>query len=152
MSFEQRVHDLGLVLPAVPTPSGSYIPARQYGNLIYLAGQGPLHADGHKDLGKVGVDVSVDEARKSARQSALVHLAVLRQALGSLDRVRGIIKVLGMVNAAPDFTRHPDVINGYSDLMVEVFGEAGRHARSAVGMASLPFNMSVEVETIVEIA
>ena len=151
MTPEQRLAELNLVLPQAPTPVDTYVPYTISGNLLFLAGQGPQRPDGAYETGKVGAGLGVSEAYAHARLAGLNHLAILRSALGSLDRVKRILKVLGMVNAAPDFTDTPDVINGYSDLMRDVFGEQGRHARSAVGMSALPCGMSVEVETIVEI-
>lgn len=147
MSAEQRVKDLGLELPSVSTPSGNYVPSIQTGNLLFLSGKGPAGTP----VGKVGADVSVEEAYQHSRTIGLSLLANMRESLGSLDRVAQVVKVLGMVNAAPDFGQHPQVINGCSDLFIEVFGEAGRHARSAVGMGSLPNAMTVEIECIVEV-
>src|SRR5262249_26099217 len=148
MSAEARLKQLGLVLPKVPTPMGTYVPFRLVGNLLYLSGQGPRDEKGGSLMGKVGADVSVEEAYRRARLIGLQLLAATRQALGSLDRVEAVVKLLGMVNAVPEFKDHPKVINGCSDLFVEVFGEAGRHARSAVGMGSLPNQISVEIEAI----
>ena len=125
---------------------GSYVHAVQTGNLLFLAGKGP------RSTGKVGAEISVDQAYQDARQTGLTLIAVMKQELGSLDRVTRIVKVLGMVNATPDFGDQPKVINGCSDLFIEVFGEAGRHARSAVGMGSLPNQITVEIECIVEVS
>jgi len=149
MSAEQRVKELGLVLPPPPKPIGNYVPFRTAGNLLFLSGVGPRHADGTSTTGKVGVALSVDQAYQAARQCGLNLLSNIRAAAGSLDRVDVVIKVLGMVNAPENFTDHPKVINGCTDLFTEVFGDHGRPARSAVGMASLPMNISVEVEAIV---
>ena len=151
MSAEARLKQLGIRLPSVPTPVANYVPYRIAGNLLFLAGQGPRDAAGNMLTGKVGADVSVDEAYKRARLVGLGLLAATRQALGSLDRVEAVLKLLGMVNAVPDFKDHPKVINGCSDLIVEVFGDAGKHARSAVGMGSLPMGIPVEIECIVEV-
>ena len=148
MSAEARLKELGIVLPSVPAPVANYLPFRIAGNLLFLAGQGPRDDNGGFMTGKVGAEVSVDEAYKRARRVGLGLLAATRQALGSLDRVEAVIKMLGMVNAVPDFKDQPKVINGCSDLFVEIFGEAGRHARSAVGMGSLPNQISVEIECI----
>jgi enamine deaminase RidA (YjgF/YER057c/UK114 family) len=148
MSAEARLKELGIVLPSVPAPVANYLPFRVAGNLLFLAGQGPRDDKGGLMTGKVGAEVSVDEAYKRARRVGLGLLAATRQALGSLDRVETVIKMLGMVNAVPDFKDQPKVINGCSDLFVEVFGEAGKHARSAVGMGSLPNQISVEIECI----
>jgi enamine deaminase RidA (YjgF/YER057c/UK114 family) len=150
--IEQRLRELSIELPKVPTPVGAYLPYVMMGNFLYLCGQGPLLPDGTTALGKVGREVSLEEAYKRARLTGVVMISVMRDALGDLDRVIRIGKVLGMVNAVPEFTEHPAVINGCSDLFIEVFGERGRHARSSVGMSSLPSNMTVEIEAIVEFA
>jgi enamine deaminase RidA (YjgF/YER057c/UK114 family) len=151
MGAEARLQQLGLVLPVVPKPLGTYLAYRIAGNLLFLAGQGPRDENGGLLTGKVGAEVSVEEAYKRARRIGLGMLAATREALGSLDRVDSVIKLLGMVNAVPEFKDHPKVINGCSDLLVEVFGEAGLHARSAVGMGSLPNQISVEIEGIIAI-
>ena len=152
MQIEARLEELGITLPAVGAPMGSYVHAVQTGNLLYLAGKGPHNADGSTPTGKVGQDISADDAYTHARSVGLTLIAVLKETLGDLDRVKQIVKVLGMVNAAPDFGEQPRVINGCSDLFVEVFGDAGKHARSAVGMGSLPMGITVEIEVIVEVA
>jgi len=151
MSAEARLKGLGLTLPQVPTPLANYVPYRITGNLLFLAGQGPRGADGSALTGKVGGEVSIEEGYKRARIIGLQLLSTTRVALGSLDRVDAVIKMLCMVNAVPDFKDHPKVANGMSDLFVEVFGDAGRHARSAVGMGSLPNQISVEIEGILAI-
>ena len=151
MSIEQRLLDLGIELPPVPPPVGNYVNYVQTGNLLYLAGKGPLRHEGQKVTGKVGRDYTAEEAYLHARSVGIAQLAAMKEALGSLERVGQIVKVLGMVNAIPEFGEHPKVINGFSDLMVEVFGDKGRHARSAVGMGSLPSGITVEVEMIVEV-
>lgn len=152
MSVEQRLSELGITLPAVGGPLGNYVHARRAGNLLYLSGKGPQGADGGMPRGKLGAGMPIDEGYRHARQVGLVLIAAMREALGGdLDRVESIVKVLGMVNAAPDFEDHPKVVNGCSDLFVEVFGEAGRHARSAVGMSSLPGGIPVEIEVIVAV-
>lgn len=148
MSHEAKLAELGIELPPVPSPAGNYVHAVQTGNLLYLAGKGPIDENAR---GKVGADVSVDDAYQHARQVGLTLIAVMKDHLGSLDRVKQIVKVLGMVNAVPEFGQQPQVINGCSDLFVEVFGDAGRHARSAVGMGSLPNQITVEIEVIVEV-
>lgn len=148
MSAEARLKDLGIVLPAVPKPVANYVPYRLVGGFLYLSGQGPRDASGALLTGKVPTEVSVEEAYKHARLTGLGLLAAARDALGSLDRVEAVVKLLGMVNGTPDFGDHPKVINGCSDLFVEIFGDRGRHARSAVGMGSLPNRMSVEIEAI----
>jgi enamine deaminase RidA (YjgF/YER057c/UK114 family) len=143
---------LGIQLPQAPKPVASYVPAVRTGNLVYLAGQGPL-ADGKPTVtGKVGAGLSEEEGYEAARATVLVSLAALRAEIGSLDRVRRIVKVVGFVNSAPGFTRQPWVVNGASDLLVEVFGKAGRHARSSVGVSELPLNIPVEIEMVVEVA
>jgi enamine deaminase RidA (YjgF/YER057c/UK114 family) len=152
MSVEDRLRELGIELPDPGPPVGSFVPARRIGNLLYLSGQGPQRPDGSFVTGKVGTEVTLEQAVEAARLTGIVSLAVIREALGSLDAVAGIIKLLGMVNTAPGFNNTPAVINGCSDLLIEVFGEPGRHARSAVGMAELPSDISVEIEMIVEIA
>ena len=151
MSVEERLKQLGIVLPKVPTPVANYVPYRLTGNLLFLSGQGPRDENGNNLTGKVGAEISVEEAYKRARRIGLGLLAATRQALGSLDRVEAVLKVLGMVNAVPDFKDHPKVINGCSDLFVEVLGEAGKHARSAVGMGSLPNQISVEIEAVLAV-
>ena len=153
MSVEQQLNELGITLPAVGGPLGNYVHAKRVGNLLYLSGKGPpAGADGRMPKGKLGAGISTDDGYRHARQVGLVLIAAMKDALGGdLDRVEAIVKVLGMVNAAPDFEEHPNVINGCSDLLVEVFGEAGRHARSAVGMSSLPGGIPVEIEVIVAV-
>lgn len=148
MSAEARLKELGIVLPKVPAPVANYLPYRVAGNLLFLAGQGPRDDNGNLLSGKVGGDVSVDEAYKRARIIGLQLLSAARTALGSLDRVDTVVKMLCMVNAVPEFKEHPKVANGMSDLFVEVFGDNGKHARSAVGMGSLPGQISVEIEGI----
>ncbi len=151
MSAEARLKELGLVLPVLPKPVANYLPYRLAGNLLFLAGQGPRDANGAVLTGKLGADISIDEGYRRARLVGLGLLAAMRDALGSLDRVNFIVKLLGMVNAVPDFNDSPKVINGCSDLFVELFGEAGRHARSAVGNVMLPNQISVEIEGIVAV-
>ncbi len=151
MSNEQRVKELGLELPAVTPPVATYVNAARTGNLLFLSGKVPVTADGQMLKGKVGADVSTEEAARHARLGGLHLIAVMRHELGSLDKVKRVVKLLGMVNAVPDFTDQPKVINGCSDLMVEVFGDKGRHARSAVGVGSLPLGVTVEIEVIVEV-
>ena len=152
VSPETRLRELGIELPKVTAPVANYVPSARLGNIIFLAGAGPLNPDGSRPQGKVGRDVTLEEANKHARNVGLQLLAALREAAGSLDKVVRFGRVFGMVNAAPEFTDHPKVINGCSDLFVEIFGDRGRHARCAVGMGSLPFNMTVEIEATVEVA
>ncbi len=153
MTAEDKVRELGLDLSRPATPLANYVPAVRTGNLVFLSGHvPPARADGSRPAGKVGAEVNVDQAYQLARTVAVAMLGSLRAEIGSLDRVRRIVKVLGMVNATADFTQHPRVVNGASDLLVEVFGEAiGKHARSAVGVASLPADVPVEIEMVVEI-
>jgi enamine deaminase RidA (YjgF/YER057c/UK114 family) len=150
-TIEIKLKHLGIELPPTPVPLANYVPFVISGNLLFLSGQGPESFEGPWLRGKVGDDVSVDEAYQHARLVGLRLLSVARAALGSLDRVQRVVKLLGFVNAAPSFREHPRVINGCSDLLVEVFGDAGRHARSAVGTNSLPENITVEIEAIFEI-
>ncbi len=138
MGAEARIRELGITLPEPNTPVGNYVPGVQVGDLLFLSGHGPVRGGQATARGKVGRDLSVEEAYKVAREVGLNLLGSARSLLGSLDRVKRVVKVLGMVNSAEGFGDQPKVINGFSDLMVEVFGESGRHARSAVGMAGLP--------------
>jgi enamine deaminase RidA (YjgF/YER057c/UK114 family) len=151
MSAEARLKELGIALPPLPKPVANYLPYRLAGNILYLAGQGPRDANGAHLTGKLGADISIEEGYRRARLVGLGLLAAMRDALGSLDRVDFIVKLLGMVNAVPDFNDSPKVVNGCSDLFVEIFGEAGRHARSAVGNVMLPNQISVEIEGIVAV-
>jgi enamine deaminase RidA (YjgF/YER057c/UK114 family) len=145
-SPDARIKELGLNLPEVGQPMGNYVKWRQVGNTLYLAGNGP------NVFGKVGDDLTLEQGYQAARETGVEILAVLKAATGGdLGKIKQFVKVLGMVNSAPDFTDHPKVINGFSDLMVEVFGESGKHARSAVGVAALPNNIAVEIEVIVEL-
>jgi enamine deaminase RidA (YjgF/YER057c/UK114 family) len=150
---EQKLAGLGINLPTASTPAANYVPARRVGSQIYISGQVPNEGGKDKYTGKLGSAYSIEEGQAAARLCAVNILAQLKQALnGDLDRVVGVIRLGGFVNAEPDFKDHPKVINGASDLMVEVFGEAGRHARAAVGCYSLPRNVPVEVEAIFEVA
>jgi len=149
MSAEQRLASLGLILPPPPAPIGNYVPFRLAGTLLFLSGVGPRTPDGSMIAGKVGAELDVAQAYDAARLCGLSLLTNIRTAAGSLDRVEAILKVLGMVNAVPSFADHPKVIDGCTDLFVAVFGDAGRPARSAVGMGSLPRNIPVEVEAVV---
>ncbi|GMV05655.1 MAG: LysR family transcriptional regulator [Gemmatimonadota bacterium] len=148
---EARLAELGIVLPPAPEPVANYVNGVRTGNLIFLAGKGPRRPDGTEVAGKLGADVTIAEGYEAARLTGINQLAVLKEMLGDLDRVVRIVKVLGMVNSAPDFVEQPAVINGFSDLMVQVFGDRGRHARAAVGMASLPRGQAVEIEMVVEV-
>jgi enamine deaminase RidA (YjgF/YER057c/UK114 family) len=144
-----RLRELGISLPEAPAPIANFVTHVQEGNLLFLSGQGPQKPDGSLHTGKVGADISAQEAYEHAKLTGINLIAVMHDALGDLSRVKRIVKLLGMVNATPDFEEHPRVINGCSDLMMAVFGEAGRHARSAVGFGSLPNNITVEIEAIV---
>jgi len=148
---EARLKELGIELPAPPQPVANYVNGVRTGNLIFLAGKGPKRADGTEIVGKLGAGVTIEEGYEGARLTAINQLAVLKQMLGDLRKVKRVVKVLGMVNSDPDFVEQPAVINGFSDLIVEVFGDRGRHARAAVGMASLPRGQAVEIEMIVEV-
>ena len=151
-SHEARLKALGIQLPPAPKPLASYVPAVRTGNLVYLAGQGPI-ADGKPTvIGKVGAGLNEEDGAKAARATALVLLAALRAEIGSLDRVRRIVKLTGWVNSGPGFNRQPWVVNGASDLLVEIFGEAGKHARASVGVNELPLDIPVEIELVVEVA
>jgi enamine deaminase RidA (YjgF/YER057c/UK114 family) len=151
MSAEKKLKELGITLPPVSSPVATYVNAVQTGNLLYLSGKGPLSVDGKRPSGKLGREFTIEQGYQHARSTGLDLIAVMKAELGSLDRVRRIVKVLGMVNCVPEFTDPPKVINGASDLFVEVFGDRGRHARSAVGMNSLPMGIPVEIELIVEV-
>ena len=152
MSIEARLKELGITLPQAPKPVGNYVGGVIAGNLVFMSGCGPRRPDNSAITGKVGTDLTTEQAYDAARLVGLNMLANIKAVVGDLDRVKQIVKVLGMVNAAPDFKEHPKVINGFSDLMVEVFGEtAGRGGRSAVGMGSLPNQIAVEVEMVLEL-
>ncbi len=151
MGAEDKVKELGLDLSQGAAPVANYVPAVTTGKLVYLSGKGPTQADGTMMRGKIGADLNVDQGYEAARLVGVQLLAGLRDHIGSLDNVSRVVKLLGMVNAAPDFEDHPKVINGCSDLLVAVFGNAGKHARSAVGMGSLPDQIAVEIEMIVEL-
>jgi enamine deaminase RidA (YjgF/YER057c/UK114 family) len=148
---EQRLTELGITLPEVRSPAGAYVPAVRTGNLLFLSGAGPI-GDGEIVTGKVGADIDLDRAVQAARLVGLQLLAAMRWELGSLDKVTRVVKLLGMVNCAPGFNQTPAVIDGCSKLFLDVFGDAGKHARSAVGQAELPFDISVEIEAVVEVA
>ncbi|HEX4408621.1 MAG TPA: RidA family protein [Xanthobacteraceae bacterium] len=151
MSAEARLKERGIVLPELYKPVANYLPSRLAGNLLFLSGQGPRDDKGAALTGKLGADVTIEEGYRRARLVGLGLLAAMRDALGSLDRVDFVVKLLGMVNATPEFNDSPKVINGCSDLFVEVFGDAGRHARSAVGHVMLPNQISVEIEGIIAV-
>ena len=148
---EKKLKELGIVLKKPPVPIANYVPAVQVGKMVYLSGQGPIKDDGELMKGKVGAEISLEEGQKAARLTGIRLLEALKGQIGDLNKVKRIVKVLGMVNAVPTFDQQPKVINGFSDLMVEVFGANGEHARSAVGVGSLPNNIPVEIEMIVEL-
>jgi enamine deaminase RidA (YjgF/YER057c/UK114 family) len=151
MGAEARLAELKLELPPAPKPVATYLTAVRYGNLLYVSGHGPLKSDGSMHLGRLGADLDVAAGHAAARQTGLAILSTVRSHLGSLDKVVRLIKVLGMVNSTAEFGEQPKVINGFSDLMVEVFGDSGRGARSAVGMVALPGGIAVEIEAIFEV-
>ena len=148
---EARLAEMGIELPEPPPPVANYVRAVRTGNLVFLAGHGPLRPGGGYVTGKLGRDLDVEEGYEAARLTAIALLASLKAEIGSLDRVRRVVRVEGMVNATPDFTDQSKVINGCSDLLVKVFGERGKHARAAVGMASLPIGLAVEIHMVVEV-
>jgi len=151
IDFDSKLNSMKIVLPEVGAPVANYVNVTQSDRILFLAGKGPRKSDGTYITGKLGADLTQEEGYAAARLVGINQLAVLKSHLGDLNKVNRILKVTGMVNAASDFTNHPEVINGFSDLMVEVFGEKGKHARAAVGMGSLPRNICVEIEMIVEV-
>jgi enamine deaminase RidA (YjgF/YER057c/UK114 family) len=146
-----KLQELGITLPTLGVPKANYLHAVRTGNLVFLAGKGPTRADGSRVTGRLGEDLTVEQGYEAARLVGIQQLAALKQELGDLSKVKRIVKVHGMVNATADFKDHSMVINGFSDLMVEVFGQRGKHARAAVGMGSLPGGIAVEIEAIVEV-
>lgn len=150
-NVEEKIEELGITLPIPGPPVANYVNAVRAGNLVFMAGKGPNRPEGGYVTGKMGRDLSIEEGYVAARLTGIQQLAALKAEIGDLNKVVRIVKVTGMVNAPSDFTQQPEVINGFSDLMVEVFGERGKHARAAVGMGSLPRNIAVEVEMIVEV-
>jgi len=151
MSAEQKLKELGIEIGAATPPVGNYVAAVRTGNLVFVSGVVPVRPDGTRPAGKVGAGLSVADGYEAARLCAIGLLSRLKAEVGSLDRVRRVVKVTGYVNAAPDFTEHAQVVNGASDLLAAVFGEAGKHARAAVGMGSLPLGVPVEVEMVAEV-
>jgi len=152
MSAEDKIRELGLELGSSGAPAGNYVPAVRTGNLVFISGQLPTRPDGTRPTGKLGQTMGTDDGYAAARLCAVAMLARLREEVGSLDNVKRIVKVVGYVNAAPDFVQQPQVVNGASDLLAEVFGDAGKHARAAIGVSSLPAGVPVEVELIAEVA
>lgn len=151
MDPESRLKELGITLITPVAPTASYIKAVRVGNMVYLSGHGPDKPEGGQITGKVGSDLTLEQGQEAARLVGISLLSSLKKEIGDLNKVNRIVKVLGMVNTVPTFDRHSQVMNGFSDLMVQVFGENGRHARSSVGMSSLPSNIAVEIEMIVEL-
>ena len=151
MNIEAKLKEMGIELPPAVTPVANYVPAVRTGNLVFLSGHGPFKEDGSLITGKVGSDLTTDQGYQAARRIAIGLLGSLKAAIGDLDKVRQMVKLLGLVNCGPDFTDQPKVINGASDFLVEVFGDKGKHARSAVGTNALPINIAVEIEMIVEV-
>jgi enamine deaminase RidA (YjgF/YER057c/UK114 family) len=152
MRVEATLKELGLELPPTPRPAANYVGAVQTGNLLFISGHGPVRDGQMAYVGKVGKDLSVEQGYEAARLVALNCLASAKSVLGDLDRITRVVKVLGVVNCSEDFGDQPKVINGASDLLVQLFGDSGRHARSAVGMQALPFGIAVEIEMIFEVA
>jgi len=150
MDVEERLKEKGLALAAPPKPVANYVTAVRTGNLVFLSGHGPFRADGTLITGRVGADLTLEQGYEASQRTMLLLLASLKAEIGDLDRVRRVVKLLGLVNCTPDFVDQPKVINGASDLLVHLFGDRGKHARSAVGVNVLPFNTPVEIEMIVE--
>ncbi|WP_047246631.1 RidA family protein [Maribacter thermophilus] len=148
---EARLAELGIELPKAPNPVANYVNGVRTGNLVFLAGKGPRYANGVEITGKLGADISIEKGYEGARLTAINQIAVLKEMLGDLKKVKRIVKVLALVNSTPDFIEQPKVIDGFSDLMVAVFGERGIHARAAIGVATLPRAQAVEVECVVEV-
>jgi len=151
MKIEDRLKEMGIALPPAVTPVANYVPAVRTGNLVFLSGHGPFKEDGSLITGKVGSDLTAEQGYEAARRVAIGLLGSLKAIIGDLDKVRRVVKLLGLVNCKPDFADQPKIINGASDFLVEVFGDKGKHARSAVGTNALPVNIAVEIEMIVEV-
>ena len=151
MKIEERLRQMGLKLPEIPNPMANYVPAVKTGNLLFVSGHGPQKDIGRLSTGKVGSDLTMQEGYEAARNTALCLLSTIKNAIGELDKVKRVVKLVGFVNCSEDFTDQPKVVNGASDLFVEVFGERGKHARAAVGMYQLPSGIPVEIEVIVEV-
>ncbi|MEX2574734.1 MAG: RidA family protein [Balneolaceae bacterium] len=151
VDVEERLEELGIELREMPPPTANFVRTVRVGNLVFLSGHGPDLPDGGRVIGKVGADLTVEEGQEAARYAGISLLSSLKSEIGDLNRVKRFVRVTGMVNADPSFTEHSQVINGFSDLMVDLFGESGKHTRAAIGMGSLPFNMAVEIDMIVEI-
>ena len=151
MQIETKLKEMGVELPQAATPAANYVPAVRTGNLVFLSGHGPIREDSSLISGKVGADLTTEQGYAAARRIAILLLGSLKAEIGDLDKVKRVVKLLGLVNCTPDFAEQPKVINGASDFFVEVFGDKGKHARSAVGSNALPFNIAVEIEMIVEV-
>jgi enamine deaminase RidA (YjgF/YER057c/UK114 family) len=151
VDYDKKLKDLGIALPEPTKPMANYVKAVRTGNLVFLAGHGPTKPDGSNITGKVGRELTVEQGYEAAKLTAINLISTLKAEVGDLNKVKRVVKVLGMVNCHPDFTDQPKVINGASDLLVAVFGDKGKHARSAVGMNSLPSNIAVEIEIVVEV-
>ena len=151
MQIETKLKEMGVDLPQAATPVANYVPVVRTGNLVFLSGHGPIKEDGSLITGKFGSDLTTDQGYEAARRVAIGLLGSLKAEIGDLDKVKRIVKLLGLVNCTPEFAEQPNVINGASDFLVEVFAEKGKHARSAVGSNALPFNIAVEIEMIVEV-
>jgi enamine deaminase RidA (YjgF/YER057c/UK114 family) len=151
IDYDKKLRDMGIELNAPSKPVANYIKAVRVGNLLFLSGDGPTHKDGSFATGKLGAELSIEQGYEAARLTGISILSTLKSELGDLNKVKRIVKVLGMVNSSANFSDQPKVINGFSDLMVAVFGEKGKHARSAVGVNTLPFNVAVEIEIIAEV-
>ncbi len=149
--YEKRMKELSIILPTIPPPAGAYIPAVQSGNLVFCSGQGPLQEGKFAYLGQVGKDLSLEDGYRAARIAALNCLAEITSVIGSVNKIKRIVHVRGFVNSAPDFHDQPKVVNGASELLLEIFGDNGKHARAALGTSNLPANIPVEVEMVVEV-
>ena len=151
MTIEKKIKSLGLSLPEPKDPVGSYVASKVVGNLLFISGKGPLKNDGNYIKGKLGYDLTIEQGYEAARITAINLISTVKASVGDLKKVKRVLKVTGMVNAAPNFTDHPKVVNGCSDLIVKVFGDRGKHTRAAVGMGSLPSNIAVEIDMILEV-
>lgn len=151
MQIETKLKEMGIELPPAVSPVANYVPAVRTGNLVFLSGHGPLKEDGSLITGKLGSDLTIEQGYQAARRIAIGLLGSLKAQIGDLDKVKRVVKLLGLVNCTADFTDQPKVVNGASDLFVEIFGDKGKHARSAVGTNALPSNIAVEIEMIVEV-
>ncbi|MCF7876107.1 RidA family protein [Candidatus Bipolaricaulota bacterium] len=150
-NYEDRLEEIGITIPDPPEPAGAYIPARRAGNLVFCSGQGPMQEGEVLHRGKVGSDLSVEEGYEAARVAAINCLAEIKSEVGSLNKIDRIVKVRGFVSSAPGFNKQPDVVNGASEVLEEIFGENGKHARAALGVSELPLNIPVEVEMVVSL-